>query len=43
MMEKQKIDEKLGKTYGAGVPLAANMIPNWMKCAEMLTKTNPKT
>ena len=43
MMEKQKIDEKLGKTYGAGVALEANMIPFWMKRAEMMTKTNPKT
>ena len=42
-MEKQKIDENLGKTYGAGVVLEAKMIPDWMKRAEMKTKTNPKT
>ena len=42
-MEKQKIDEKLGKTYGAGVALEANMIPDWMKRAEMMTNKNPKT
>ena len=41
-MEKQKIDEKLGKLYGAGVALEANTIPNWMKRAEMKTKINPK-
>ena len=43
MMEKQKIDEKLGKTYGAGVALEANLILDQMKRTEMMTKTNPKT
>ena len=33
VMEKQKIDEKGGMTYGAGISLKANLIPDWMKHA----------
>ena len=33
LMEKQKIDERAGKTYGASVALEVNLIPDWMKRA----------
>ena len=33
-MEKQRIDEKQGKTYGSGVVLESDSIPEFVKEAE---------